>query len=105
MAFFQIDEDLATTPAVVKTTASAVLSIPLDVAALLAVGQTATLPKATLTDIDTGEITSLTPTQTGTVLTVVVQRLTATHDYRLVWSWQISVTNRPSRITYVRCVA
>jgi len=105
MAFWQIDPDLSTNPAVVKTTSAAVLSIPFDVAALLATGETATLPTAALTDLETGAVTRLTPTQAGTVLTVVVQRLTANHDYRLVWQWTVSATNKPTRLTLIRCLA
>ena len=105
MAFWQIDPDLSTVPAIVKTTSAAVLSIPFDVAGLLAVGETATVPTATLTDIETGAVTRLTPTQAGTVLTVVVQRLAANHDYQLVWGWTVSATNKPSRITIIRCLA
>lgn len=105
MAFWQIDPDLSTTPAVVKTTSAAVLSIPFDVAGLLAAGETATLPTATLTDLDTGAITRLTPAQAGTVLTVVVQRLVKHHDYELVWGWTVSATKKPTRITLIRCLA
>ena len=105
MTFWQVSPGLSTTPAVIETTSAAILAIPFDLAALLAVGQTASAPTATLTDLATGAVTRPEVTQAGTVLTAVVQRLVAFHDYRLLWSWQINATNRPSRITFIRCVA
>ncbi len=105
MPFWQVEEELATTPAVVKTTASAVLALPFDVAALLAAGETATLPTATLTDLATNEVTRPLVTLSGTVMTAIIKQLTPNRDYRLVWSWVISPTKKPTRITVIRCVA
>ncbi len=106
MAFYQIHPELQTTPERVKTLAAAVLPLVFDLAPLLLPGETPSNPRTALTDLETGERVSLpAPTLVGTTITQVIQRLTAGHDYQLVWIWTISPTKQPGKITIILAVA
>jgi hypothetical protein len=105
MPFWQVPTDLATTPAVVETTAQEVRPLPLDAASLLEPGEAVRAASCTLTDLATNEVVaSPRATVDGTTITVTIRGLQAGRDYRLNWLLTISPEKKIARITVVRVV-
>src|SRR5688572_19008678 len=106
MTFWQVSAELATTPAVIETTALEVRELDLDAAALLDEGESVTAATCQLTDLTTNEVVGGgAATVAGDVATYVVRNLTAGHDYRLHWLLTVSANKKVARLTICRCVA
>jgi hypothetical protein len=105
MPFWQVSSDLATTPAVVETTAQEVRPLPLDAASLLEPGEAVRSASCTLTDLATNEVVA-TPRATvdGTTVMTAIRGLQAGHDYKLAWLLTIGPEKKIARITVVRCI-
>ena len=106
MTFWQVSEELATTPAVIETTALEVRALEFDAAGLLDEGETVAGVTTSLTDLTTNEVVGGGRADVaGTTATYTIKGLTAGHDVRLSWLITISATKKLVRLTIIRVIA
>lgn len=104
MSAWRIIPELAADPPIVQVTAAGVWPLSLDVSRY-SPGGAVDEARVQLTDLTTDKAIDIAkPRLDGKTITAIVKGLTVGHDYRLVWTWRITPSNQPSKITIVRCV-